>query len=162
MADRIDFAADVRRLLASARAPRRLTRRERAALSLALEVLRRGVADHGSGYRWIRGAAAFHVGSAYNALIYGRDDDGEDPVPHPGEHVDSRLLRARLALYLRARLRADRGDCGRAWCPVCGRRVPLHHVSARYCLTVHGGRRTRLSRRITPLWQQAPAHEEDR
>lgn len=164
MADRIDFAGNVRRMLASARAPRRLTRRERAAMQLALEVIRLDVgrAEHAPVEAWLSlsgASSALRMGEARTVL----------PVPFapllpPGWTLtdDSgpiRLIRARLALYLRARLRADRGDCGRAWCPGCERRVPLHHVSARHCLTVHGGRRTRLSRRITPLWQLAPEHD---
>lgn len=54
---------------------------------------------------------------------------------------DARLIRARLALYLRALMRADAGDCG-PW---------------RVTYSPDYWRRT-VERRIRPLWESAPAH----
>jgi hypothetical protein len=71
----------------------------------------------------------------------------------------ARLLRARLALFLRAVLRADRGDVGRRRYEPTGRtcrRVDHASLDGRCrvpscgCYTWH--------RRITPLWERAAAH----
>lgn len=118
-------------------APKPLTRRERAALTLALEVLRRSV---GEDRRWKSGILAeTHV--AWRAI----SDGARRNVFAGVGDVEPRVIRARLALWLRARLRADRGDCG-----PCEHGVGPHRVRLTNCPPWCFG-----SRRITPLWQRA-------
>ena len=140
-------------------APRRLTRRERAAGELALAVLRRGAAKRGLSPE---GHARADVGLAYGAINIGG-------MGNMRRALDAsplgRMLRARLALLLRARLRADRGDCGPTWqieCETCGGAgvvwdwVGTYEAGgwqARRCIACGGPRA--LTRRITPLWQRA-------
>jgi len=69
----------------------------------------------------------------------------------------SNMLRARLALYLRARLRADAGDFGQVSdCVLCfGSTCAVgdaNCVSDGGCCPCHG---RLVNRRITPLWEQA-------
>jgi len=88
-----------------------LSRRDRAAMVLALELLRRGAERHRaiaalrhagvSGVCWEIEQAAYYAWRADFA---------------PGAHS---LLRARIALALRALLRADAGDCGAMRCDGC-------------------------------------------
>ena len=116
-----------------------MTRRDRAAMRLALEVLRRG------GWTCIRDVRL--------VLVHG--DAARELAAHvpaaqwsPGDRI-ARLLRARLALYLRALLRADAGDYGRAWCSLCGPRCP--GVCECWDMGRRLGPRTR---RYTPLWER--------
>lgn len=110
----------------------RLTRTERAACELALGVLRRDVAgwpdrvpSHGDLKRYVETLA---LGGVYL----------EAEPPHY-DGTPRLLFRARLALYLRALLRADRGDCG-PW------RAGRYDTRQRaYDIT----------RRMRPLWQVA-------
>ena len=111
---------------------------------------------------------------------------GDDEAPDPDEpifikamltawvcgerfYLDSRMSRARMALVLRATLRADAGDCGPLRCDVCGESKGLRHditgEPERY-----GDRCVRCWRRsrrdvgpgvlrrlpIRPLWECAP------
>jgi len=140
-------------------APKPLTRRERAACELALAVLRRGAAKRGLSPE---GHARADVGLAYGAINIGgmgalRRALDVSPL--------GRVMRARLALLLRARLRADAGDCGRALCTE-GHPWPQGHCTApdggpgpAWCFWGVGpgekAHATRpYSRRITPWWQQ--------
>jgi hypothetical protein len=158
-----------------------MTRTERAACELALCVLRARVLDDDEAHAalddaltvlwigwhgWETWSRHHHIAAAVASLT--------DLSADLFEHVERapRLLRARLALYLRALLRADRGDCGPWRCPVCAlpwtpeygpsphpRSTHFHcglgatpHPSG----TCHDGERVaRYGRRITPLWQQA-------
>ncbi len=85
-------------------------------------------------------------------------------------HIDSRLLRARLALLLRALLRADAGDVYGVKCEACaynGRRERMVAVAWRRVADVEGRMLTQLycrrcgdfewtpTLRITPLWELA-------
>src|SRR5688500_17525169 len=110
-----------------------LSRRDRAACSLALECLRL----HTS-----REEADDAIESAQQALSLPLWEDADrmpNVIRQPllrvrnasfdvlgGDRFD-RLLRARLALYLRALLRADADDCGVARTTCCGRHLPAHH-----------------------------------
>lgn len=106
----------------------RLTRTERAACELALGVLRR---------EWRSLITGRVVGYALEALRIGNMDALAWSVAVAP--ADDDYLRARLALYLRALLRADRGDCG-PW------RAGRYDTRQRaYDIT----------RRIRPLWQVA-------
>lgn len=153
-----------------------LNRRDRAALVLAYEWCR-------ASFRWTRDShrkhreedAQFAAGLATEALDLG-GDAGEDIVAgtvkrNGGEtlRISSRLLRARLALYLRALLRADAGDFGplrsysiRYDCGVCGANITGSGDAPCWNCgddkTAPKRKRTIYGRtRITPLWQLAPA-----
>jgi hypothetical protein len=135
-----------------------MTRRDRAALVLAYECLRSVDYDDPSGYLpWKRVYSAecsLRSGSdAFTGLIVAlveaqRADDAW--IPDPASQC-GRLLRARLALLIRAVLRADAGDYGRMVCTCFGEpRDVATHRDARYCEKPH-------PIRYTPLWQSAPA-----
>jgi len=123
-----------------------VTRRDRAAMAWALCLARRG--DYMEAIAVLMRGPRDVADAAFAAC---RDTTPSD-------------LRARLALYLRARLRADAGDYGRVTGRVCNRccaflpRKPApnqsHYVSAHVagCGPVFS---TRSCRRITPLWEQA-------
>jgi hypothetical protein len=67
-----------------------------------------------------------------------------------------RLLRARLALLLRAMLRANAGDCGRARCSGCRCRTRSQTVIASgFCGCCERSAEWHRDR-ITPLWERAP------
>lgn len=79
-----------------------MTGTERAAMRLALGLLRDGTfGDIVTDILW-------HGG--HHALVDAFDAAGDDD-----DEVPRRILRARLALYLRAVLRADAGDMGLWW-----------------------------------------------
>lgn len=131
-----------------------LTRRDRAACELALSMMHRQcwtrrLTGFPSGVRDVLGfgdeAACRLRGAVYWALSDAR------------KAVDHRLIRARLALYLRALLRAERGEFG-PWsrqatglfCSRVNHHVDIHgrcRVPSCGCYNEH--------RRITPLWQLA-------
>lgn len=130
----------------------KLSRRDRAACVLAYEILR----DlRGSGPVW--GAIA-DVKTVLDGAQCGLDFlerlyqiiDAHEPV----DLTNPRLLRARLALYLRALLRAAAGDCGPWRCRTCGRFLPRHHFegAARHRCLADGGR---YWRPVHPLWGDA-------
>ena len=117
-------------------------------MQLALEVLRAGAlvpwSDEGGLRGWADVDDALRIGGPVTRVIRWslRGDD-------------SRLLRARLALLLRAMLRADAGDFGRWVCPGCGEEC---YEAARYCYRDGTGELARPMvphRRITPLWELA-------
>lgn len=80
---------------------------------------------------------------------------------------EPRLLRARLALYIRAVLRAEARDFGRECrvCLLCGAKNECREHGQWTGYYVHNQRvgytlapeRAGTTRRIAPLWQQAPA-----
>ena len=108
-----------------------MTRLDRARIALAYEYLRDRVPRPGHMESW-------------QAV-----DKSAGALPRPLRVVvaaelyvgDARLIRARLALYLRALIRAGAGDFG-PW---------------RVAYTPGFGRRT-VDRRTRPLWERAPAH----
>lgn len=134
-----------------------MTRRERAAMGLALEVLRERVL-----------AEPCRVPSRRELLEYatilqhGSHDLSDALLASIPEYDGSGRpeARARLALYLRTRLRAERGDCGRTVYRLTGRRCrDLRHNRDRDgrcrnascgCYVSH--------RRIRSLWEMAPSH----
>lgn len=118
----------------------RLTRRERAALALALEVLRAGM-----GEPWPRYCHALEVLRIGGVL---------PAQPRHWTTAARGASAARLALYLRARLRADRGDDAPSWVWVWpdGRARPMH--SREFAERI-AKRRGGYVRPITPLWQRA-------
>lgn len=140
----------------------RLTRRERAAMRLALEVLRFDVRYRGSPRCALEAETDVH--EAVAALRFGGVDEGVSAAVRTVncDALTAALVRARLALYLRARLRADRGDFGRWWVvDAPGEDEPLmyaRHGDAEITAGLTGG----TVHRAVPLWEQAPAHEEDR
>ena len=87
-----------------------LSRRDRAAYVIAYECLRSG--DLGE------------AGDALSCGVRSWNGNGftERLMLACGTVPTDRLLHARLALYLRALLRADAGDCGKWHCPKCGSR----------------------------------------
>lgn len=135
-----------------------MTRRDRAACVLALECSRDKNPDC--------------ITTAMQVLAYGGPIETWIALRRVilGEgltHVVVRLVRARLALYLRALLRADAGDCGRVGmrCSICGANRGQRHCR---CCAVHQGSvmcscwgawkdRPAL---FTPLWQLAGATRE--
>lgn len=143
-----------------------LSRRARAALALALEQCRAGLDDM-SPLRY-GGAAAADI---LRAASY---PDARDDV---FDYL--RLRRVRLALLLRAVLRAAAGDFGPrnySWCQLCASHDcrPVRAFAEALAPYVESGiavdasdavvqesrrhlRATRLSSRITPLWSLAPA-----
>lgn len=84
----------------------RLARRDRAALALAYECLKRRAAWVGDRPGFQR-KAALCVSSAIGALAYCDDTTAYDASERCLHDTPSRLLRVRLALLLRALLRAD-------------------------------------------------------
>lgn len=145
-----------------------MTRRDRIALALAYECLRR----QRQGKRSLRGHAATTVDHAHHVLSEGHDGSWEGSVALDiTETIDAargeldaphspRLLRARLALAIRALLRADRSDFGPQ------RLMDPKHSDVLMRAIERGVYRgnvgafldvaTQLSsRRITPLWEQA-------
>lgn len=118
-----------------------VTRRDRAAMRLALCQLRAG-----------------ELGTAIGTLREGGDESHRigcaafDAWADTGLH----LVTARLALYLRARLRAEAGDCGPLYCTCFDEpRAVATHRDARHCRKLH-------PMRITPLWEQAATHGGER
>lgn len=127
-----------------------LTRRDRCAMALALECVR---GDNGvAAFMRARRALALGGFGSTSAQVY---DAFSDAIALGAW----RLLRARLALLLRAMLRADAGDFGPCVCRDCGhayRPGPWERCEAgterwHGCRGVH--------RRITPAWERAPRHE---
>jgi hypothetical protein len=120
-----------------------LARRDRAAMTLALECVRlfprAGICDYGE----------CAVEMAVEALDLGTSeqiDDIRGALPRfnrGGLRGDCRVMRARLALLLRALLRSGAGDFGKReheWCEQCSGFHAWHAP-------------------IRPLWESAPPHE---
>lgn len=85
-----------------------LTRRQRTGYSFVLESLRAGVV----GGELHDPSLPMPVQFITNSMAF---FDDFTPID-----LRDRMTLARLALYLRAVLRADAGDCGMVACPVCG------------------------------------------
>ncbi len=136
--------------------PIRLTRRDRRVYAVALEAVRAHIA-YADGWRRdpIVDVLADLTVHLNGARLY----------------LDSRVVRARWALFLRAMLRADAGDCGATWtdlrCRYCGRIEQFDQPStmvcdpswpprAGACRGILEMRRTSRVRPFTPLWQHAP------
>lgn len=121
-----------------------MTELDRAALRHAYLLLRSGnpgasrVLDTGGAVSW-----RLHV--EVLRATYGDDE----------EHVEPRMLRARLALAIRAILRADRGDCGRARCSGCRCVTRNNAAIVRGWCSCCEERAEWRRDRITPLWERA-------
>jgi hypothetical protein len=146
-----------------------MTRRDRAAMQLALELVRKPHTLYGRDGAW------YALDEAMDALRLGsvrvqpwclrpyidRSWDFETD--------EIRLVRARLYLALRVLLRAD-GDgmraprLGRWLCPDCGRRSyfrlcqPCGLLDSEEDYSDTRRRFEGMTRCITPLWEKAPAH----
>lgn len=152
-----------------------MTRRDRAALALALECLRgdgslpvvemlRALDLGGRDAQWLKWA------------VEERGADGDTSFPRG--HLGVRLLRARLAILLRAILRADaieREDRETGWahdstrtvvvCAGCGE--PTNYRHGERMTILRDGRpdvcrrtgRLELARNAIPLWEQARRRE---
>ena len=138
-----------------------MTRLDRARIALAYEYLRGVRWRHGFGSSFYKGACEFAIDAALHSAPPGVSTQAR---PYFLTHVPARVLRARLALYLRALLRADAGNFG----PQTRRPRPRA-----FCRSVEHNRyddalglRCRsaacdcwvFTRRIRPLWESAPAH----
>lgn len=130
-----------------------LSRRDRAALTLALVTLR-SAQDRTD------------VAAGVGALLMGDPDSAAvgglllPIVNGPIEGV--RLLRARLALLLRAVLRADAGDYGNAdaFCEPCDGKGRMDWPREEYgAICSWCGGQTPRSRQQRPLWESAPRCE---
>ena len=127
-----------------------LSRRDRAACVLALECLRLVTSrEWDDTYNAI--SEAFDVlakGGPFCATFY-------PEVHYAKRRTEPRRLRARICLYLRALLRADRGDFGPLRCRSCRAPSPSYICSRRY----FGDERPHTVRRqrITPIWYLAPS-----
>lgn len=119
-----------------------MTRRDVAAMTWALCLARRG--DYMEAIAVLMRGPRDVADAAYNARHY----------------TYQRELRARLALYLRARLRAEAGDYGKGVSLCLGCRMWLFGGVAYRCSTHRQWDRWTkcdgvVLRRITPLWEQA-------
>ena len=130
-----------------------LSRRDRAACLLALECLREMMSPVMSD-ACVR-AAADVLESGGEVSVYLIFASLPEAIP---TYQRARLLRARLALYLRALLRADRGDFGtRARCGWCnGTGCPAEDPRCSCCEHCDNGAIRRAPWR--PLWELASPH----
>lgn len=139
----------------------KLTRRERAAMELALAVLRHSALittrTTDGGAEQLSQCAIREAGIALAVGFSGLTRPIVDTEAEWG-----RLVRARLALYLRARLRAEGREevgFGRWACVDCGSddlRHPWIEDGPR-CRSC-GGNVIDYTCRVTPLWELAPSH----
>lgn len=127
-----------------------MTGTERASLRLALGVLRDRRRDDESALACARAA----LRAAFLGAISRPLDEAWTGSPWCAP-VPCRVLIARLALYLRAVLRAERGDCGPWRCRGCGETVTDHALLTRCYAVTDDGRATLVPvmREIRPLWQ---------
>lgn len=157
-------------------ADRMLTRDERHMLSAALGVLRANVLDQPGRRRGQAGPTLYEALLRFDvAEDYGRRIEARTawaiiladalrlaawpyPLRRPKhQRRAERILRARLALAIRAVLRADRGERGRWWVmtPQIGREADLHteREAREWALFFVG-----TVRRREALWTTAPSH----
>lgn len=145
----------------------RMTRRDRAAMALALECARDAACRIDaetameSACEALRNggpmAYAIRSGVLWAQELWAIADRGREGFV--GWRRLCLVLRARLALLLRALLRADAGDFGsrRLWCPACcSRRVATSRNGGPWACEVCGTPGV-FTPRITPLWELAPA-----
>lgn len=143
-----------------------MTGTERAALRLALGVLRRtrGIA----GAPWAVNEATGVLWTGAGVLALGRLASRSLTLCYTGARdsrttTSDRLVRARLALYLRAVLRAEAGDCGPVRCERCAGIGDGTHGRGDLCGWCWQQCREPIGRygwrRIRPLWERARAHE---
>jgi hypothetical protein len=161
-----------------------VTRRDRAALVLALEWARTVPGRGGGPLIAVNEAQeilmsgrdacreiALSLARARSAFVVAMADSGACTIVGGDDarywHVlrlNRRLLRARLALLIRALLRADAGDFGRVTgrvCERCGKFLPRqpppnqHLYAGGHCSGLPFS--TFSSRRIAPLWERARA-----
>lgn len=128
-----------------------LSRRDRAAMQLALEWLRENP--------W---HMVDRIDAAERALFLGGSTSRRVQRGMHGFASRSqpwRMTRARLALCLRAVLRADRGDCGpkRKRCPACGWREGIASEALTDAMRDCDEWPRDEWRPYRPLWEQAPA-----
>ena len=120
-----------------------MTRRDRAALVLAYELVRGGKRD----FPWAALAALRAAQSDFARTLADAVDDADYPDDcwgpgcGPRRRRFSRVLRARLALLLRVLLRAEAGDYGPRRCVECERSAMIWHG--------HRGS----TRRYVPAWE---------
>lgn len=132
-----------------------LSRRDRAALVLAYELIRtRWALDAEDELRAVvdvlQAAAMF---SAPPMADFARLVNDERFATYLTGDQPNRLLRARLALLLRAILRADAGKFGKMVCTCFGEPRDIEtHRDARHCTKPH-------LLRYTPLWERARGAE---
>lgn len=135
----------------------KLSRRDRKALELAYEVLREGndaecVEELGAWCDTPRVREMFSfAGVAWRLTQKAPNFDGKRLVPM-GDAKLGRLVTARLALAVRALLRAGSGYLGPyTYTPEAIAYLALSHEEMVAAGPFHG---TEVTRRITPLWQQ--------
>jgi len=129
----------------------KLSRRDRAAMTLALECVRESRCGLNEASR------ALGIGDADSRFL--REAMGHNWYGH----VD-RVRRARLALALRVLLRADAGDFARrVVCPECGSRLPDHYKGGEriVCDENDVERSAFRTCRVRPLWESAPEHRSE-
>lgn len=127
-----------------------MTSCDRLALQLALTHLRDADTDHGLTWAY----CALTCGGERSAAIIA----ALDAITRARDPVDNRVLRARLALAIRALLRAAGGDIYSLECDACatGRQVPRLEIGGLFvlrCTHCHD-LFVVASLGIVPLWQQ--------
>lgn len=145
----------------------RLTGTQRAAARLALGVLRQIVIRAGDRRRRRRvawGSERYHDGllASSAAMLHDVLWCSTGRIVYVGS-PPTRIEAARLALYLRALLRADAVSLGREWPVPSGRRCRnvMHRHDEHGRCAMAACRCWDVTRRITPLWELAPAHGGD-
>lgn len=138
----------------------KLSRRDCCALALALECLRR------PGWRDLK-RTMLEVQACLDLADHGSPLLTTFPYGSYPMRL-ARVVRARLALFIRATLRADRGDCGPPLCQ-CGRPMVQHswvdggwsHEWATECVSDEDHELMPHPHWVGPvraLWEQAPPH----
>ena len=137
------------------------TRMDRHALVLAYEWLRSssGRFTRESYKKYLESDSVYRVEMAMDALALGHSfcDGLRDVLTDRRGYVlrPARRTRARLALAIRAILRADRGDCGRARCSGCRCVTRNNAAIVRGWCSCCEERAEWRRDRITPLWERA-------
>lgn len=154
-------ARAVRDAVALTNAEEERTRMDRHALVLAYEWLRSssGRFTRESYKKYLESDSVYRVEMAMDALALGHSfcDGLRDVLTDRRGYVlrPARRTRARLALAIRAILRADRGDCGRARCSGCTCVTRYNAVIASGWCSCCEERAEWRRDRITPLWERA-------
>ena len=130
-----------------------LSRRDRCAMALALECCRADGDPADTLY--YGGPMATLLAEAHTECSLELHDPWMERMTDTRE---VRLLNARIALLLRAMLRADRGDFGPWRCGECGGECERRDD---HCYRIGEGELAipmTPTRRIRPIWEIAPAH----